>query len=160
MKQSFFYKRIGRPVLELLRQGVTPEKLAFSIALGVTLGVFPVIGTTTALCALAAVLLRLNLPAIQIANYVVYPAQFALLLPFFRLGEWVFHSRHLPLSGPQLSAIFRASLSNALGFLGTTLWHAAVAWLLLAPFAVALFYFPLLGVLRHVKMHRLALPRQ
>lgn len=151
MKSGFLYKRIVLPMLELLRQGVSPEKLALSIALGVTVGVFPVLGTTTALCALAALLLRLNLPAIQIANYVVYPVQLALLLPFFRLGEWIFRSPHLPISGSQLNAVFRASRLNALHLLGTTLWHAAVAWLLLAPFAVALLYVLFLIILRRAR---------
>jgi len=54
MKEGFFRRRIARPIVELLRQGVTPEKMALSLALGVALGVFPVLGTTTALCALVA----------------------------------------------------------------------------------------------------------
>src|SRR5262249_31861133 len=86
MSESFFYRRILRPIIELLRQGVTPEKMALSLALGVALGVFPALGWTTTLCAIAALVLRLNLPAIQIVNYFMYPAQIALLIPFFRLG--------------------------------------------------------------------------
>src|SRR5690242_16181112 len=80
-------ERLLQPVVDLLRQGVTPEKIALSMALGATLGVFPALGWTTILCAIAAFALRLNLPAIQLVNYLVYPAQLALLLPFFRLGE-------------------------------------------------------------------------
>jgi uncharacterized protein (DUF2062 family) len=66
MSESFLYRRLVRPILELLRQGVTPGKIALSLALGVVLGVFPVLGSTTALCTLAAITLRLNLPAIQL----------------------------------------------------------------------------------------------
>ena len=33
MKESFIYRRLIRPILELLQQGVTPEKLALSLAL-------------------------------------------------------------------------------------------------------------------------------
>src|SRR5499433_449831 len=102
MKEGLLHRRLVRPVLDLLRQGVTPEKLALSIALGLALGVFPVLGATTALCALAALILRLNLPAIQIVNYFVYPLQIALLLPFFRLGERLFHAPHLPISVSQI----------------------------------------------------------
>ena len=68
-KGSFFQRRVARPIVELLRQGVTPEKMALSLALGVAMGVFPLLGTTTALCALVALIWRLNLPAIQIVNY-------------------------------------------------------------------------------------------
>ena len=79
MKQGFFYRRLILPILNLLRQGITPEKIALSIAFGIALGVFPVIGATTLLCAAAAIVLRLNLPAIQLVNYFVYPLQIALL---------------------------------------------------------------------------------
>ncbi|MGB8476042.1 MAG: DUF2062 domain-containing protein [Candidatus Acidiferrum sp.] len=135
-----FRRHFARPIMELLRQGVTPEKLALSLALGTALGVFPVLGTTTALCAIAALILRLNLPAIQLVNYFVYPAQLALLIPFFRLGETLFGAPHLPLSPAQISAMFHANWWAATQFLWTTVWHAAIAWCLLAPLLVALFY--------------------
>src|SRR5216684_4267675 len=105
MKEGFFYRRIARPILDLLRQGVTPEKIALSIALGAALGIFPGIGWTTALCAIAALLLRLNLPAIQVVNYFMYPAQIALLIPFFRLGERLFGAPHFALTVAQVRAM-------------------------------------------------------
>jgi uncharacterized protein (DUF2062 family) len=150
MKQGFFRRRIARPIVELLRQGVTPEKMALSLALGVALGVFPVMGTTTALCALAAFAWRLNLPAIQIVNYFVYPLQIALLIPFFRAGERLFGAPHLPLSITQILAMVHASFWGATRFLWTTIWHAAAAWCLIAPPFVALAYVILVPLLRRV----------
>ena len=149
-KEVFFRRRIARPIVELLRQGVTPEKIALSLALGVALGVFPVLGTTTALCALAAFVLRLNLPAIQIVNYFVYPLQIALLIPFFRLGERLFGAQHLPLSVAQILAAVHASFWGAARFLWTTTWHAMVVWCLVAPVFVGLAYAVLVPVLRRV----------
>ena len=87
MKNSFFHRKLVLPVINLLRQGITPEKIALSLAIGICLGVFPLLGSTTILCTLAAILFRLNLPAIQLVNYFVYPLQLALLIPFIRLGE-------------------------------------------------------------------------
>ena len=150
MKEGFFYRRLVRPIIELLRQGVTPEKIAFSIALGVALGVFPVLGSTTALCALAALVLRLNLPAIQVVNYFVYPLQIALLIPFFRLGERLFHAPHLPLSVPQIYAMIHANMWNAIRSLWTTAWHAVIVWCLLAPVFTALVYAVLVPGLRGI----------
>ena len=141
-------ERLLQPVVDLLRQGVTPEKIALSIALGVTLGVFPALGWTTILCAIAAFALRLNLPAIQLVNYLMYPAQLALLLPFFRLGEKLFHAPRLPLSIPQILAMSKADLQGTVKLLWATTWHAMVIWAGLAPFAVALVYFVLVPVLR------------
>ena len=150
MKEGFFYRRLVRPIIDLLRQGVTPEKIAFSIALGVALGVFPVLGSTTALCELAALVLRLNLPAIQVVNYFVYPLQIALLIPFFRLGERLFHAPHLPLSVPQIYAMIHANMWNAIRSLWTTAWHAVIVWCLLAPVFTALVYAVLVPGLRGI----------
>lgn len=153
-KEGFFRRRIARPVVELLRQGVTPEKMALSIALGVALGVFPVLGTTTALCALVAFVWRLNLPAIQIVNYFVYPLQIALLIPFFRVGEKLFGAAHLPLSVAQILAAVHASFWGAIRFMWTTIWHAAVAWCLIAPLFVAMTYVVLVPLLRRAAWAR------
>jgi uncharacterized protein (DUF2062 family) len=101
MSEGFLYRKLVRPLVDLLRQGVSPEKIALSVALGVTLGVFPVLGSTTALCALAAFALQLNLPAIQLVNYFVYPLQIALLIPFFRLGEKLFRAHICPFLRPR-----------------------------------------------------------
>ena len=149
-KESFFRRRVARPIVELLRQGVTPEKMALSLALGAVLGVFPVLGTTTALCALMAFIWRLNLPAIQIVNYFVYPLQIALLIPFFRAGEILFGAPHLPLSLAEILTVVHASLWGATCFLWTTIWHAAVAWCLIAPMFVALGYVILVALLRRI----------
>lgn len=145
---------LPRRIIDLLRQGVTPEKLALSLALGVVLGLFPVLGTTTALCAIAALVLRLNLPAIQLVNYVVYPAQIALLVPFFRLGEWIFRAPRLPLSITQAVAMFRANYWHAMRFLWVSMCHAVVAWCLLAPFGVTLLYAVLVLALKKADAYR------
>ncbi len=150
VREGFFRRRIARPIVELLRQGVTPEKMAMSLALGVALGVFPVLGTTTTLCALAALILRLNLPAIQIVNYLVYPLQIALLIPFFRMGEKLFSAPRLPLSLAQILAMAQASFWGATRFLWTTIWHSIVAWCLIAPVFVAVAYVILVPLLRRV----------
>lgn len=150
MKEGFFYRKLVRPVIDLLKQGVTPEKIALSLALGAALGVFPALGWTTGLCAIAALVLRLNLPAIQIVNYFMYPLQIALLIPFFRLGEKLFGARHLPISVPQIYAMIRANMWGAIRMLWTTTWHAMVVWALIAPVFVALAYAILSPLLRRV----------
>ncbi|HUE43987.1 MAG TPA: DUF2062 domain-containing protein [Candidatus Sulfotelmatobacter sp.] len=153
--EGFLQRRLVRPVIELLRQGATPEKIAFSIVFGVTLGVFPVLGSTTALCAIAALVFRLNLPAIQLVNYFVYPLQIAFLIPFFRLGEKLFRASHLPLSVPQIYAMIHASATGAVRALWTTTWHAIVVWCLLAPVAGIVLYLVLAPALRRVARRKL-----
>jgi uncharacterized protein (DUF2062 family) len=148
MKEGFFYRKLVRPLLDLLRQGVTPEKIALSVALGAALGVFPALGWTTGLCAIAALVLRLNLPAIQIVNYFMYPVQLALLLPFFRLGEKVFGAKHVPLSVSKIFQLIHNGVWSAITFLWTTTWHAIVVWAALAPVFVGVVYMLLAPLLR------------
>jgi uncharacterized protein (DUF2062 family) len=150
MSGGFIQRKLVRPIIDLLKQGVTPEKMALSMALGVTLGIFPALGWTTALCAIAALALRLNLPAIQIVNYFMYPAQIALLIPFFRLGEWVFRAPRLAISVPQIYAMIHASVWNAIRLLWTTTWHAIVVWCVVAPIVTGIVYIILTPVLRRV----------
>jgi hypothetical protein len=66
--------------------GLSPETIALIFTLGLVLGVFPVFGCPTLLCAAAALVFRLNLPAIQLVNQVCSPLQYALLIPLGRAG--------------------------------------------------------------------------
>jgi len=149
-QHGFFQRKLVQPIVTLLKQGVTPEKMALCLALGVAFGVFPALGWTTAICTVVALLLRLNLPAIQLANYFMYPLQIALLLPFFRLGEKLFGAEHLPLSVLEIRALIHLGPSHAIRILWTTTWHAIVAWALVMPVFVALLYAILLPILRQV----------
>ncbi|SRR6266702_5573080 len=72
-----------------LRQGISPRRLAVTLALGFVLGCIPLIGISTALCAVIALAFRLNQPAIQAANYAAMPFQLLLVWPFVRLGRWL-----------------------------------------------------------------------
>ncbi|MFY9660850.1 MAG: DUF2062 domain-containing protein, partial [Terriglobales bacterium] len=120
MKRGFLHRRFIAPIVALLTQGITPEKIALSLAFGIVLGIFPVPGSTTLLCAAAALIFRLNLPAIQLVNYLIYPLQLFLLLPFIRLGEMLFRAAPLRLSLTQILAMARAGLPHAVA----TLWLA------------------------------------
>jgi uncharacterized protein (DUF2062 family) len=146
--EDLLKRRVLQPILDLLRQGVTPEKIALSIALGAMVGIFPALGWATILGVIAALLLRLNLPIIQLVNYLMYPLQIALLLPFFRLGEKLFNAPHLPISAPQILAMSKTNLQATVKLLWSTTWHAMVVWVLFAPVAVALAYFLLVRLLR------------
>ena len=130
--RGFWRRRIVDPFVALLRQGITPEKLALSVSLGITLGVTPVLGSTIFLCTLAAIRFRLNLPAIQLVNGLVYPLQLALLIPFLRLGEWITASQPIPISLGRIFAMIRADVWNATTTLWTATLHALTAWAVLA----------------------------
>ena len=130
-----------------LRTGMSPRKLALTLALGFAIGCLPVIGIPTALCAVLALTMRLNVPAIQAANYAAMPLQLVLIFPFIRLGGWLFASG-------QQQAMERSLLH---GFGLQSLWasgavagQALGAWLVLAAPAVLLLTMGLTPVLERV----------
>ena len=141
--RSFFKRRFLDPIKQLLTQGITPEKIALSLALGAVLAVFPVLGSTTLLCALAAVVLRLNLPALQLVNFLLYPVQLALIVPFMRAGGRLFRAPQLPFSLVQMLEMFRHDWSHTLAMLWVSAVQAIVVWALCAPIVAALLYFVL-----------------
>lgn len=140
--------RLWLPLRDLLQQGLSPEGLAWSLAAGLALGISPLVGTSTALCAGAAFAFRLNQPAMQLANYAAYPLQLALLLPFIRLGERLFGTPPMPLSLAGLQAALKAGVWAALGTFWTSFWHAGVAWLLVVPLPALLLARLLVPLLR------------
>ena len=72
--------------------GLSGDSMAIVLAVGLVLGTFPVYGCPTVLCLLAALVLRLNAPALQLVNQLSAPLQLALLIPFARLGERILGS--------------------------------------------------------------------
>ena len=145
---NWLRRRLWEPMLSLLRHGLSPEGLAWSLALGLGVGISPLFGTSTGLCLLLGFIFRLNQPAMQLANYLAYPLQLLLLIPFIRLGEMLFGAPRLPLSVDVLVGAFRADAWAALGAFWTSFWHAAVVWLLLAPLGSALLALVLTPVFR------------
>jgi len=138
------------PIVDLLRQGITPQKIALSIALGIVLGVFPVLGSTTILCAAAAMLLRLNLPAIQLVNYLVYPLQLILFLPFLHAGSHIAGARSVALSMPEIFGMMKSAPLALIRMLWVASLGAMALWLIMSPVAIAMIYYTLAPVLRRL----------
>jgi uncharacterized protein (DUF2062 family) len=124
------------PVLAVLRQGMSAERVSWTIALGIVLAVFPVVGTTTLLCVLVAWALGLNQALMQAFNWLLYPLQLVLILVFIRLGERLHGAPPLRLSLTELVAEFEADPMRFFSDFGMAAWHGVSAWLLIAPFAV------------------------
>jgi uncharacterized protein (DUF2062 family) len=126
---------------KLLKQGLSPIKLALVIALGMTLSVFPVLGVTTLICTLVALLFHLNLPAIQFANYAAFPFQVILFFPFLKLGKSVSQASLAPLSKVQLIATFEEGFFYAIQELSQYLIIACLGWVLVSiPIFIIFFY--------------------
>jgi uncharacterized protein (DUF2062 family) len=141
-----------------LRQGISPRRLALTLALGFAVGCIPVIGIPTVLCAGLALALRLNLPAIQTANYIAMPLQLILIVPFVRLGRWIIP----PHGNPAATGLAPHGLTfdphtllhlpalNLASLIADLAGKAVLAWLLVAIPAVVLMTFGLTHMLRRI----------
>jgi len=142
-RSGWFFRKAGEPLMALLRTGLSPTGLAWSVAAGLALGVFPVLGSTTLLCLVAGLVFGLNQPALQLANYLAYPLQVVLLIPFYRLGGRLFGIDPGMLSLSVLFHSFKLDAAGTLVHLWSMIWHAMVIWTFLAVPAMLLLAFML-----------------
>ena len=122
----FVRRRLIAPLLQLLRTGATPRRLAWSLALGIVIGVNPLLGSTTVLALLLAPALRLNIAASQIANHLVYPLEWAMFPVFVRLGSLLFRTGALPMEHEELFRAARHHPLDTTRVLWRWEWHALV----------------------------------
>lgn len=148
MITGLLYRKIVEPLLTLIKQGISPEKISLGMTCGIVLGVFPVLGSTTILCGLAAIIFRLNLPAIQLVNYIVYPLQIMLLIPFFHLGDLLFQVEPLTLSAQELITLLQADLWGTIRAFWNTTLRAIVAWLLASLPIFLILHFTLIRLIK------------
>ncbi len=133
-------RKINNLVEKIFIQGITPKKLALTISLGIFIGSVPILWGSTLICAALAFIFRLNQPGIQAANYLVYPLQLALIVPFYRMGASIFPW------GPSLPAdivlkeIMKNWLGNIVLILFATLKAIAVWFLIATPLSLLLYF--------------------
>jgi hypothetical protein len=147
---SFWQRRFIAPLRAQLNQGVTPDKIAFTLAVGTACSLLPFLGFTSLLNLGVGLWLRLNQPILQTLNQLLGPVQLALILVYVRAGEFIWRSPHLPLSLTQLTAGFRANPWGFFRRFGWTGVHAATAWLLSVPLIVAALYYALRPAMRRL----------
>ena len=141
MSENTIQRKIILPLVSLLKQGVEPSRLSLALTSGAVIGVFPVLGIATVACTGVAALYRLNLPAIQLANYLVFPMQI-IFFPFLDIGK--------PLTGNSLNKISKTKLLETfdLGFLPAI--QELTQYFILASLGWALALAPLFAILYFV----------
>lgn len=122
---------VSRRLKDILSSGLTPRKLLATLCIGGALGLMPLVWGTTILCAVAAYVFRLNQVVLQSVNYLLYPLQLALIIPYCRLGARLF-----PWGPPFPAEILTYVLNGQGGMIKLFAWatlKAVAAWLLTAP---------------------------
>lgn len=137
---NWLHHRLRKPLLALLRTGLAPQRLALCVAVAIVVGNIPILGVSTVLCAGIALIFRLNLPAIQLVQAAMAPTQLLLIIPLVRLGEWVLRAPAQAVSIKGAFALMSQGIWQAVVILRDAIFHALLAWGLLAPFCVYLLY--------------------
>ncbi|TXG74599.1 hypothetical protein ES288_1Z028800v1 [Gossypium darwinii] len=143
----WFNKKIVDPLIQILRKGAEPKQLAFSSALGITLGIFPICGVTVLLCGMAIALLgsHCHPPTVMLLFFFAPP--FFLVVPFLRFGEALSGGPHFPLTSDALKKVLTGQASSELLF---SIAHALLGWLVAAPFVLVTLYILFLPIFKVV----------
>ena len=130
--KNLLTSRVIEPLKAVMRQGLSRESMAFTLAGGFVIATFPVFGSTTLLCALFAAGFRLNQVVIQIANYIGYPFQFLLFIPLIRIGEELFGLPSVSIDPATVGAMIWDTPLLFVQTYGVAIGAASVVWLVLA----------------------------
>jgi uncharacterized protein (DUF2062 family) len=126
-----------RPLLRQMRGGVTPRRLAWSLALGIVVGINPSVGLTTVLVVVIAWTLGLNQVAAQVGLHTAAPLHLLLFIPFIELGVHLFHTRKLPMTRRQIEHLSHHPLW-LIRNIWQWEWHALIVWGVVAAIAMPL----------------------
>ena len=128
-------------ILELLKQGLSPYKLALTISMGFVLSMFPVIGTTTALTLIFSYFFRLNYILMQLINWLVAPLCFIMIIPFVHLGQYFLGLHDSNISIYEITNAFDNGLIQGVKQVWQYQLYAIISWGISSIPSFAILYF-------------------
>jgi len=145
------FRNYQQKLKRLFQQGLSPKELAMSIALAFWVGIFPIYGTTTLILTFLALRLKLNLAIMITISYAITPLLFLLLIPFIRIGEFIFGYQPMPLDLSTLKSSFSAGLFETISVFSGRLLMAVGTWILVALPVSIFIYIILFQIFRRIK---------
>ncbi len=154
-RPSFWQRRVRDPIIALFTQGITPDKVALTLAVGTACSLFPFLGFTSFLNLGVGLWLRMNQPILQTLNQLLGPVHLAMIVVYVRLGEWLWRMQDERFTITEMLRVFReATLGEFLHRFGWAGVHAFTAWALTAPLLIAALYYGLRPGLRRLASKR------
>lgn len=121
--------------------GLTPEKLAFSVTIGIIAGVFPVFGTTTLLSLLLTMLFRQNLLVVQSVQWLLSLVQIMLIVPFMQFGAYLLNHQVIHINLSQIKHAFQPGMLAGIKTIGIFQLYGIFTWIILMiPVSAASYY--------------------
>ncbi len=129
----------------LLKQGLTSKELSQSIIVSGLISTIPILGVSTFLITTVSLKRKLNLPVMISLSYLMWPVQILLIIPFIRVGEFIFSVPRNPHTVDEIINSFQNSFFQTLSHLSFELLCGLGGWLLTAvPLAVVIYWVSLL----------------
>jgi uncharacterized protein (DUF2062 family) len=121
--------------------GLTADKFAFSVSIGIVAGLFPVIGATTVLSLLLTMLFRQNLLVVQSVQWMLAFAQVLLIIPFMQFGAFMLNQQIMPISIEHVNLAFQAGFYSGMRTIGIFHLYAILTWTIICIPMGAISYF-------------------
>lgn len=132
-KQSWWRRWFIEPIRKQLVQGTSPESLAWAAAVGVSVGIVPVIGTVSPISITVCFFSKLNQVVCHLFTRVMLPFHFALIIPFIQLGQQLWGAEPIEVTVAEMGEQFSASPMAFVTDFGLIALRGFSVWLLVAP---------------------------
>lgn len=150
-----FSSRVLIPLSNIRKQEFSSETLALSVSIGIIGGAFPVFGFATYICLILTLIFKQNIIIVQVANWLVYPLQFILLIPFMKLGNSIITGSELTITMNQVVIAFQSGLLTGIREIGIISLYAIIAWAAFAIPSLFVLYLLFLVLFKNLKRIRL-----
>lgn len=135
----------------LLKQGLTPRQLIQSVVVSGLISIIPILGVSTFMITTVSIKLKLNFPVMISLSYLMWPIQISLIIPFIRVGEFIFSVPRNHHTVEEIINSFQNSFFQTLSQLSFELLCGLGGWVLTAvPISVVIYWVSLL-FLKHKK---------
>jgi uncharacterized protein (DUF2062 family) len=144
-----FTNKVLIPFRLVPKDGLTPEKLAFSVTIGILAGIFPVFGTTTVLSLLLTMVFRQNVVVVQSVQWLMGLIQVFMIIPFMQFGAYLLDQQTLHISMVQIRHAFQPGMIEGIKTVGIFHLYGILSWAILVMPAGAASYFTFLAVFQN-----------
>ena len=141
------FKKFRELLIDLINQGKTPPELATAVTIGCLLGLFPILGVTTIMSMAIGRFMKLNIPAILVANYSVFPIQVFMIYALIKTGEIMF-SIESELDYDFFKTLLDKSYKEIFTTLSTSLLAAVFTWVLFSAITFLPIYYMFLAIIK------------
>jgi uncharacterized protein (DUF2062 family) len=149
--RSSWLRRVRVPLIALLTQGLTPDRISLTLGVGAACSMFPLLGFSSLLNLAVGLWLRLNQPILQILNQALGPLHLVMIIAYVRLGEWLWRVEGGRFTLREMLHVFRdENIGEFLRSFGWAGIYALTAWALTTPVLVAVVYYALRPALRRL----------